>query len=312
MPRRVLASSALIASALVGLAGCGGAPPARAAQALPEEPASGLVWFVDAQGRHRTLWVSTAEGRPLSSLPIDGPLWAEGSMLWQWTEEPVEVPLVECAPLGSLSALGAAEGATRVIGSATAHRVILRELTHSLALEVRGAPMLEPVRALSHGVEPVASVGPYLFAVEELRYDPCSASTSRRPSAEARTLVWDLTSARPAEVLTDDERQAVASAARARLEEQGLEEAEPLALAGLTPSWDPARGLSLDYLFVAESCPGCGAHVRAASLPDTLRARARVPRWVRAALARVEGATLRGFSRLDHPAPLRVLDSLRR
>jgi hypothetical protein len=195
-----------------------------------------------------------------------------------------------------------------VVGTATAHRVILRELTHSLALEVRGAPMLEPVRALSHGVEPVASVGPYLFAVEELRYDSCSA----RPSAEARTLVWDLTSATPAEVLTDDERQAVASAARARLEEQGLRQAEPLALAALTPSWDPARGLSLDYLVVAESCPGCGAHVRAASLPDTLAERARVPRWVRAALERVEGATLRGFSRLDHPAPLRVLDSLRR
>ena len=77
-------------------------------------------------------------------------------------------------------------------------------------------------------------------------------------------------------------------------------------------SWDPARGLSLDYLFVAESCPGCGARVRAAALPDTLAERSRVPRWVRAALGRVEGATLRGFSRLDHPAPLRVLDSLRR
>lgn len=305
--RAIAASSSLMV--LVALVGCAGTPAADPALAtVPQEPASGLVWFVDGHGRHRTLWVSTVGGRPLSSLPIDGPLWAEGSMLWQWTEEPVEVPLFECAPAVALSALGAAEGSARVVGTAIARRVILRELTHSLALEVRGAPVLEPVRALSHGVEPVASVGPYLFAVEELAYDTCSA----RPRTEARTLVWDLTSATPAEVLSDDEREAVASAARARLTEQGLEAAAPLALAALTPRWDPARGLSLDYLFVAESCHGCGAHVRASSLPDALAQRSRVPRWVRAALMRVDGATLRGFSRLDHPAPLRVLDSLRR
>lgn len=236
-------------------------------------------------------------------------------MLWQWTEEPVEVPLVECeAPPGELarSVLGSAEGAPgvigTVIGTATAQRVVLRELTHSLSLEVRGAPSLEPVRALSHGVEPVASVGPYLFAVEQLRFDACSA----RSRAEARTLVWDLTSVSPAEVLSDEEREAAARAARERLEQQGLEAAEPLALAALTPHWDPARGLSLDYLFVIEGCRECGAHVRATSLPDTLAARSQVPGWVRAALGRVPGPTLRGFSRLEHPAPLRVLDSLRR
>jgi hypothetical protein len=311
----IAASSSLMA---VAFAGCASTPAASPSRLAETEEASGLVWFVDGHGRHRTLWVSRTEGKPLSSLPIDGPLWAAGSMLWQWTEEPVEVPLVECGTTPASDpalggALGSAErGAADVIGTATAHRVILRELTHSLALEVRGAPSLEPVRALSHGVEPVASVGPYVFVVERLSYASCSA----RPSAEARTLVWDLTAARPAEVLSDDEREAVATTARARLSEQGLEAAEPLELAALTPRWDPARGLSLDYLFVAERGEGPSsapsAHVRASSLPDTLAERGRVPRWVRAALARVEGATLRGFSRLDHPAPLRVLDSLRR
>lgn len=307
-----------MAASLAWVLGCATSahPPTRTPAPDPA-PASGLVWLVDASGRHRTLWVSTRDGRPLSSLPIEGPLWAEGSMLWQWTEEPVEVPLVDCDADPALrSARAAQHGAPsedRVVGTAVGVRVVLRELTQPLSLEVRAAPSLSPVRALSHGVEPVASVGTYLFAREELRYDPCGAGAS----AEARTLVWDLATVLPTEILSDAERAAATARAHARLRRRGLEDVAPLELAALAPRWDLRRGLSLEYVFVAGGCLVCpasetSARVRTALLPDALAPSARVPRWVAAALARVDGATLLGFSRVDHPAPLRVLETLRR
>jgi len=293
---------------LAWVLGCAAsAPPPPTLAPEPDEP-SGLVWLSDAHGRHRTLWVSTEDGRPLSSLPIEGPLWAEGSMLWQWIEEPVEVPLVDCRASASepVAHAGLDDSPSEVIGTAIGYRVVLRELTQSLSLEVRGPPRVEPVRALSHGVEPVASVGPYLFAREQLAYAPCDA----RQSAEARALVWDLSTAGPIEVLSARERAAVAARARASFRERGLEPVNELELAALAPRWDPRRGLQLDVLFMAGV--DRSATVRARRLPSALAARARVPAWVRTAVARVEGATLLGFSRLDHPAPIRVLDALRR
>lgn len=278
----------------------------------PDEPESGLVWIIDGTGRHRTLWVSTADGRPLSSFPLEGPVWAQGSMLWQWTEEPRSVSLRGCDTPG--------RPAERR-GNAIAYRVVLRELTQSLAIEMRGVPRVEPVSALSHGVEPIASVGPFVFAREELAYVPCGSPRN----AEARALVWDLARGGPAEILTERERALIAhreaSAARAGLRAQGVEEFDELQLAALAPRW-ATTGLSVDYLFVTERCDGCvagwwrayasAARVTASPLPAELAERARVPHWVRSAVAEIEGAQLAGFSRIEHPAPLRVLDALRR
>src|SRR5690606_25684713 len=98
--QRSMHSIAIAASwAVLGwaLAGCAGGPSAPMTRTpAPDEPESGLVWIIDGTGRHRTLWVSTADGRPLSSFPLEGPVWAQGSMLWQWTEEPRSVSLRGC------------------------------------------------------------------------------------------------------------------------------------------------------------------------------------------------------------------------
>lgn len=294
-------------------AGCAGAP-STASKLAPdhEEAESGLVWITDATGRHRTLWVSTSDGRPLSSFPLEGPVWAQGSMLWQWTQEPRAVSLQGCDAAGRTSERP---------DSAIAYRVVLRELTQSLAIEMRGVPQVEPVSALSHAVEPIASVGPFLFAREELAYVPCGAPRN----AEARALVWDLARGGPAEILSEPERRRIAhreaSAARADLRAQGVEDLDEIQLAALAPRWAPT-GLSVDYLFVTERCDGCiagwwgayasAARVTASLLPAQLAERARVPDWVRRAVAAIEGAQLAGFSRIEHPAPLRVLDALRR
>lgn len=286
---------------IVGCAASAVPPPIS--PALDDEP-SGLVWLADAKGRHRTLWVSTVDGRPLASMPIEGPLWAEGSMLWQWIEEPVEIPLIDCANEPS-----AQSPAREIVGSAVGHRVHLRELTQSVSLEVRGPPRLEPLRTLSHGIEPIASVGPYLFAREEIAYVGCDAEAG----TEARSLVWDLSIAGPTDVLSARERASVLARARAKLRERGLlSPARELELAMLAPRWDPRGGLELEVLFVGGLEPRATARMRAPRLPARLASRASVPPWVQVAVARTEGATLLGFSEIEHPAPARILAGLRR
>ncbi|HEY8432312.1 MAG TPA: hypothetical protein VIL20_28260 [Sandaracinaceae bacterium] len=298
----------------LGLAACAGRlPDAGFPEDEPEAPGtSGLLWFVDANGAHRTLWVSTEDGRPLASQPIEGPLWAQGSALWQWIPQPAEVALSGCTDAIEAEA-------DEAIGTATAQRVVLRELTQSVELEIVPPPQRRPLRGLAHSVRPVASVGPYLFVVEELELDTCGAQRH----VEASAFVWDLEGAQRTEVLTERERAALAereaTRARARLRERG--DVEDVRLVALEPRWEK-RGLALDYRFVADVCPACGdgawssstiaASVPAPELPERLAAHARIPRWARAALAELEGATLAGFTRVEHPAPAHVLDALRR
>ncbi len=305
-----------VACALCALLGAcaGSAPPTGFPEEPPEQPGtSGLVWIVGPDGAHRTLWVSTADGHPLASQPIEGPVWAEGSALWQWAEEAVEVPLFACED--------ASETPERApIGTAVARRVVLRELTQSAELEIVRAPQTRPARGMAHSVRPVASVGPFLFVEEEIDLDTCGV----HPSVEASAFTWDLSAAQRTDVLTDRERAALAEeeARRARAELAAREEVEDVRLASIDPRWSEARALSLSYLFVADVCYACGdgawgshtiaTRLAASRLPERLAAHARVPRWVRAAVASVPGATLAGFSRVEHPAPARVLDALRR
>jgi hypothetical protein len=300
---------------------CGARPlPELLPEPAPTEAGTGLVWIADAEGRHQTLWVSLEDGRPLASQPIEGPVWAAGAQLWQWIDEPVRVPLDACG--------GAAEA-----DSATLQRVTLNELTESLTVELRPLPSIEASREAAHAIVPVASVGPYLFVVEELRVAACGEENS----SEATEIIWDLRAAQPARVLTPRERWSISSAearlARERLTAEldrgppteELVSAEPanVELAALWPRWDPSAGLAVEYVFVMEACDACGdgewgaytraTRVPALSLPQRLSRHARVPHWARAALERrAEGATLLGFSEVLHPAPARVLEALRR
>lgn len=271
--------------------GCAGAPRVSGFddEGPFEDTGTGLVWIVDGAGVHKTLWVSTESGRPLASQPIEGPLWAAGSRLWQWLEEPVGVPLHSCAT-----------GAETQHGQAVARRVMVRDLVRSRDIELRAPPELGDVRDLTHVVSPLASVGPFLFVLEELELDGCEAS-----SAEARALVWDLHSGRPTELLSAEERER----ARARLRAQN-DELDEVELVALWPRWEEGR-LALSYGFAAEG-GAVSTQLDAERLPARLADHARVPVWVRAALTRAPDATLAGFSRVEHPAPARILDTLRR
>lgn len=308
--RRGAALSILAASALA----CAGAPRAGLLAGPAEEAATGLVWIVGVDGLHRTLWVSTADGRPIASQPIDGPVWASGSALWQWVAEPAPIPLSGCRDAPDEPSVRG-----EPVRTVDAQRVVLRELTRSDELELVRAPGGRPVRGLAHLVSPTASVGPYLFVTEEIDLDTCGA----HPYVEARAFVWDLAAAERAELLTDRDLELVSTheARRARGELARRSEVEDVRLVAIEPRWTSAR-LALAYRFVADVCRDCGdgewgshtiaTRVEASALPERMAVHGRVPRWVQAAVAAVEGATLAGFTRVEHPAPARVLDALRR
>lgn len=328
-PHLSLTAAFFVASATC-LVACGGTG-AHHLEPEAEVEGSGLVWVVGPNGAHRTLWVSTQDARPLSSLPIEGPLWAQGSMLWQWIEEPVPVALSSC------------EQGADASGTGITYRVLLRELTQGVELEVRPAPTLGAVRRVEHRVEPVASVGPLLFLEDRLEAEPCqdlppegeerSALTLGRqpPLRSAAAIVWDLRAGRPVEVLTDADREALI-AARDRAAEELLratpgeeEDVGRPELVAITPRWEiPPRApgaLSLDYVFAAGACYACSsgwgpfAHatrVTAERIPQRLASSVRVPRWARQAARTVEGAALAGFSRVEHAGPERLLDTFRR
>jgi hypothetical protein len=280
------------------------------------------VWTVEGRGRGRTRWVAP-DGTPLAGQPIEGPVWAEGRCLWQWVEEPVDVPVWDAPPEGEHPDPATADG-TR-----TVWRGVLRELVDDARVVVIEAPEPGVVRAVAHELRVEASVGPYLFLTERLTVDAWGA----HPSARARALVWDLRTAAPADPLTERERESLVAEARARARrrlvaegaDRGVEAALPaeaIELVALRPRWSVAEGLRLELRFATQTCYACGdgrwsdytrsVRVTADRLPERLARHARIPAWVRSTAHRLEDAEVAGFTIVEEPGPVRVLDSLRR
>lgn len=324
MPPALLLAALPLAA--LSLAACGGessgGPDVRVPHAEPP-PQSGLVWVVDDEARHWTHWVSVEDGSSLSSQPIEGPLWADGDALWQWTAEPVEVPTFAEEPSTDRPDPADATGA------ATVTRGVMRELVTDASTVVVEAPSPGTVRRIEHGVRLDGSVGPFLFVSEEIYVEAWGAHGSSEP----RALVWDLRAAAPAEILTERERATLAAdaaaIARTRLVREGAHEGidpelslDEVELVALHPEWDPDHGLRVDLHFATAACYACGdglfgdytrsVRVEAPALPERLREHASFPAWVRATLERLPGARLLGFSVVSRPDPASILESLRR
>ncbi len=289
-----------------------------------EPPAeSGLVWLEDAQHRHVTFWVSTADGSPLASQPIEGPLFADGEALWQWVEETVERPVYDEEP--------ASEGNPgEPSGTRPVARGLLRELVSDASVEVVEAPAPGPVRHVESVITLRGLVGPFLFVDEVQRLDAWGA----HGAMSERALVWDLRGAGPAgALLTERERASIlpeaAERARARLIAEGEDagvspelRVDEVELVAIRPAWDPTHGLRVSLQLATSACYACGdglfsdytrsAEVELPALPERLAEHGRLPPWAIAAAARVEGARLLGFSVVSRPAPAAILASLRR
>ncbi|MBX3271817.1 MAG: hypothetical protein KF729_16235 [Sandaracinaceae bacterium] len=269
-------------------------------------PASGLVWLRDASGVDRTHWVAV-DGRALGAQAIDGPVWAEGSALWQLVIESVDAPLYAEEPQP-------AQPAQRV-GTAPLRRVVLRDLVANARLVAIEAPEPGPVRDLRHDVALVGSVGPFLFFVERLYVDAWGAHGAE----DARAVVFDLRAGAAVDVATERERAAWAREAPAWARDlPDLEEDAGVSVVALWPRWAP-DGLSVDLHVAVEACYACGDgewsdYTRSVRVPlprPPEQLAMPLPTWARDAAARV-GGTLMGFTRVEHPAPAHVLDSLSR
>jgi len=293
---------------LLGALGCGGeATPDPVAVPSADAPeTSGLVWVRDAEGRDRTHWVAL-DASPLAGPPIEGAVWADGHALWQLLREPVTAPTWEDPPSDTD---GAPDGQVEL------ERVVLRELVEDSRVEVLPAPELGAVRDADYEVRLEGSVGPYLFFVTRLYVDAWGA----HGATEHRAFVWDLRAAAPADIPTERERarwDALAPQLAAGLEH--AEEDAAIERVALHPRWDLDEGLAVDVRFAAEACYACSdgewsdytvsALHPADPLPERLRAT--LPAWARDTARRV-GGTLMGFSRVEHPEPTHVLDSLSR
>lgn len=184
--------------------------------------------------------------------------------------------------------------------------------------EVVPLPAFEESNTRQHDARLVASVGPYLFVLEEDAVFACGAHgstavTARVWDAERRTAV-DLVQELPA-------LDVLARQADARLDEAGLEAAplvddERSAIVALVPSFGPDATLALDALGARSACYACGdgrwsSYTRAAAvpvgpLPRSLRGLGVPPRAVRAFVSGVSGESLGGWSvgpRPKRPAP---------
>lgn len=307
------------------LAACGGDPAPSPTTRIPHvdpPPRSGLVWTVDAEGRHRTLWVSL-DGTRLSSQPIEGPLWAEGDCLWQWIEEPVEVPVWRDEPDRDRPAPDSADG------TETVFRGVMRELVAGDRVVVVEAPAPGAVREVHHELRPVGSVGPYVFLRDRRTIDAWGA----HGVTEVRSVAWDLRSAGEAEPLTERERAALRrverETARRALVTEGADRgidaqlsAERVERIALEPRWIVGEGLRVDLWYVTEACYACGdgtwgdyrlsVAVPAARTLERFEGHRRLPDWARRAAAELGDLRIAGFTRVEEPEPARVLDSLRR
>ena len=321
--RLALALFASVASTW-GLTACGGGAGGSSVVVPRVEPPphSGLVWMTNAEGRSLTEWVSVDDGSPIASQPIEGPLWAEGDALWQWTAETVELPV--WAELPDEENPDPATAVSR----ADVTRIVLRELVGNSRVVILEAPEPGPVREIEHSARVSASVGPYLFVRESLTIDAWGA----HGSGEVQSMVWDLRAAAPAEILTEREIAAIGSAERREAQRQlvregaeaGIEEdlaTDAVELVAIEPEWD-SDGLRVWLRFATEACYACGdgewsdytrsTRVAMHELPERLSELATMPGWVREVRARHPEHRLTGFTLVDDPAPARVLDTLHR
>lgn len=301
----------------IALLGCGSAAGRDGIEFPGADPlpASGLVWIRRGEtGLGQTFWVRVEDGSSLSGQPIEGPVWADGRTLWQYVEEVEPVLLYEDEPLGAAPDPSDATSTTEV------RRGLLRELVLGARVVVIDAPDPGPARALRHELLLEGSVGPYLFFEERLFIDSYGAHGIQ----SARATVWDLRSAATTTIATDRETAAWTARASERARRELGDRLEPeaiseLAVVALHPRWEIPGGLGVDLQVAMPSCYTCsdggwsdytlGLILALPTLPERLDGE--LPRWVRTAAERA-GGTLLGFTRVEHPEPAQILDSLSR
>jgi len=251
------------------LAGCGPRVPksdddllALAAGAAVGAEASKTQHFVlwAEKGEERsTLWI---RGNALASEIVGirpGLLLPGGDALWEWREEPAELPLCDCEAWQEAASEGPCPAAAE---TADATRILLHDLVSGAEIELLSAPTVDPAAGPElvyyHGAaSPVATVGPYVFVRHGEESLACGAAHN---SWSGGFTVWDLDQRAEVEVLDAADRERIATAEREtayklfdgdKLVDIGSP--DDLELTVIEPSYQPGRGLVLTYQFTADA-----------------------------------------------------------
>jgi hypothetical protein len=237
-----------------------------------------VAWSVDPQGGGISTWVKgneveneTVAHRPGIVIPV-------GVELWQWQRTAAEVPLCACEAWKANGRQGQCPTASE---SGVGQVVELVELVSGERLELVAAPTGTgddggPIYIdFSTEVEPIASVGPYLFYRSGQGGAVCGAAQDEWWS---EFQVFDLERRQPVEIFGEQElariRATEQQAAYQLMADDKLVQAtsaDDLELTMIEPSWSPA-GLSLQYQFTADAAyvdsdDNRGSYSRSVSVP---------------------------------------------
>jgi hypothetical protein len=260
-----------------------------------------LVWTRDAEGRGVTHRLDAA-GREVETL--DGIFVATGAGAWQWREEPRAVATAPCERYddeGGLlpsepTAPGEATRATLIHAASGAEQVVVEPDSN-----------IEGAADVQHGVELVATVGPYLFVRESTYAYTCGA----HGNTGVKVTLWDAVEGASV-ALPDDTGPLEGPRAKAiEALSDGDDDLFPanevtVALTELVPTFAKDGALELGLQFTAPTCYACtrggwGSYTKSAiaptqGVPSLLVPFARPPEAVRAFAASHTDLQLGGWS----------------
>ncbi len=312
-----MATSKAMLLSLLLLAACGDSSGTRAIDATPaprdlgdidSPPAEAdprvagefLVWTRDEEGHAETHRID-ASGREIET--IDGLLVATTSGTWRWREQDRPVLTTPCERYDEEGALltapepepGSATRVTLENGASGAEQVLVEPPA--------GSDGAEDFR---HGVELVASVGPWLFVRESTYVYTCGA----HGTTGVETMIWDASNGTMAPFPSDvGSIEKPRAAAMQRLADDGdgfPPTEETTELTEVVPSFSPDGSLRVGLRFTSPTCYACGRGnggsytkseiADAERVPDMLSAYADTPRAVRAFVAANSTREVRGWS----------------
>lgn len=309
----------------LGWLGCGGtadvdapAAPDATAPAAEEAPAW-LVWTAAPDGATETVWVEgVGHGFEVRGRR-DGVVVADGARLWAWAASDAITTVLDCDCVAENGGANQEVPPAACQRDKTVGRVDLVDLLGGPALEVAPPPPADEwTGEITQVVTPLASVGPYLFAIASTTGFGCGAADRW---TDPSWLAIDLRSGKRDDVLEPDERLRTDQEERAQailgFREQGDAVLGPdqATLVAIHPTWSRQGRLFVRFQYAAPACAACGDDawgrgtrsllIDARHLPRRLFPFAEVPKPIAAYWAAHPPAERGGFTAVAVPAERR-------
>ena len=252
-------SFALLAASIVLASGCGGnRPPVAPAVDLaagpraapPEAEADGevLVWGKTGDGP-RTTYRVAGDGRVLGEEPAVVIMTSRGELVWREREEDVKLGGCEEGTPGELLEPGKVTHAWLAPRDDQPRQVVVDPSNEG-----------DGVEQLTHVVELLGSVGPYLFVHENVDLFACGPHGNSMASFH----LWDAEAGKPLDLLLDlPNKLTLARRAEPMLDEGDMDPEEARKeedlpeLVQIQPVYGERGGLRVDAQFMRADCYAC-------------------------------------------------------